>query len=78
MAERHPKEATGTRETHPVFSRDKFESTPEFANFASGMRRLLKVPKSEVDEAVRIAKIESPRRDNPLAPGRKKKDGPSS
>jgi hypothetical protein len=55
------------------FSSLVFESTPEFANFKRGMKKLLRVPKAEVDELVRMAKIESPRRDNPIAPGRKKR-----
>jgi hypothetical protein len=75
MAEGLPDDKTGTREMHPGFSRDKFESSPEFAIFKRGMRKLLKVSKAELDEAVRMAKIESPRRGDPMAPGRKPKAG---
>lgn len=37
------------------------------------MKRLLKVPKSELDHRVRTAKAKSPRAGNPNAPGRKRK-----
>jgi len=79
MAERrrHDKlpesEETETRETHPAFSREGFEQSPEFANFKEGMKKLLAVPKSTLNEHVKRAKEESSRRDNPLAPGRKKR-----
>lgn len=66
-------EETETRETHPAFSRDRFEQSPEFANFKEGMKKLLAVPKSKLDAHVKRAKEESPRRGNPYAAGRKKK-----
>jgi len=71
MAEGLPNKETGARETHRAFSRDRFEATREFAEFKRGMKKLLRVSKAELDEAVRMAKIESPRRDDPMAPGRK-------
>ena len=64
---------TESRETHPAFSSEKFEITPEFAEFKERMKRLLQVPKARLDEHVKRAKEESPRRYNPLAPGRKKR-----
>ena len=72
MAEGLPNKKTRARETHRAFSRDKFESTPEFANFKRGMKALLAVPKAELDELIRKAKEDSPRAGNPNAPGRKK------
>jgi hypothetical protein len=73
MAEGLPDKKTGARETHRSFSRDRFESTPEFANFKRGMKALLAVPKAELDALVRKAKAESPRAGNPNAAGRKKR-----
>lgn len=65
---REPREADS-----PRFSRKRFECSPEFANFTVGMKKLLLVPKVEVDEMVRTAKEASPRVDNPKAAGRKRK-----
>lgn len=66
--------AAGQGETHsPSFSRERFESTPEFANFKEGMKKLLAVPKAVVDERVKAAKGASPRAGNPKAAGRKPK-----
>lgn len=50
-----------------------FNSTPEFQHFKNVMRKVLVVPKEELDELVRISKDESPRNGNPHAPGRKPK-----
>ena len=50
---------------------ERFEATPEFARFKGIMRRLLAVPKCELDHWVRMAKAKSPRAGNPNAPGRK-------
>jgi hypothetical protein len=72
MVEGLPDKKTRARETHRAFSRDKFESTPEFANFKRGMKALLAVPKTELDELIQKAKADSPRVGNPHAPGRKK------
>ena len=52
-------------------AKDAFTSTPEFENFQGIMRRLLAVPKSELDRRVRAANNNSPRKNNPAAPGRK-------
>jgi hypothetical protein len=49
-----------------------FDSTPEFAHFRSVMQKLIKVPKAELDELVKRAADESPRKNNPSAPGRKR------
>src|SRR5580704_1081970 len=73
MAEGLPNKKTRARETHRAFSRDKFESTPEFANFKRGMKALLAVPKAELDELIRKAKEASPRAGNPHSAGRKKR-----
>ncbi len=73
MADGHVPKKRGTRETHPAFSRDRFEATPEFARFKDGMRALLAVPKSKLDELVKEAKEKSPRIGNPKAPGQKSK-----
>ena len=68
------KETEGARETYPSsLSDEAFIASPEFRRFRSGMKRLLKVPKAELDHRVRTAKAESPRAGNPLAPGRKRK-----
>ena len=48
------------------------ESTPEFAAFKDAMRRLLKVPKAELDKRVAESKEASPRKGNPSAAGRKR------
>jgi len=50
-----------------------FESTPEFAHFKSVMRRVLAVPKTELDALVEQAKKDSPRNGDRHAPGRKKR-----
>jgi hypothetical protein len=47
-------------------------ASPEFSTFREGMKKTLEVSKAEIDERVRIAKIESPRTGNPNAPGRKR------
>jgi len=49
-----------------------FDSTLEFQNFKDVMRKLMAVPKAELDELVRASKEESPRNGNPHAPGRKR------
>jgi hypothetical protein len=49
-----------------------FESTPEFQHFREVMRKLIKVPKAEVDQMVHDAADASPRKKNPNAPGRKR------
>ena len=73
MADGHVPKKRGARETHPSFSRDRFEASPEFSRFKDGMRALLAVPKSKLDELVKEAKEKSPRTGNPKAPGKKRK-----
>jgi|SRR5580704_4544606 hypothetical protein len=48
-----------------------FSATPEFRHFKNVMRRLLAVPKSELDQLVSESNEHSPRKGNPNAPGRK-------
>jgi hypothetical protein len=60
-------------ETHPPpLTAEQFKASPEFRRFKRAMRKLLKVPKTELDHRVRTAKEASPRFGNPNAPGRKK------
>jgi len=49
-----------------------FDSTLEFQHFKEVMRGVLAVPKVRLDELVRLAKENSPRNDNPKAPGQKR------
>jgi hypothetical protein len=63
----------GAEEDRPPMTAEQFEASPEFRKFKSAMRKILKVPKSELDERVRLAKETSPRFGNPNAPGRKPK-----
>jgi hypothetical protein len=53
-------------------SSGSFDSAPEFARFTEGMRKLIAVPKSRIDELVKEARESSPRKNNPHAPGRKR------
>jgi len=53
-------------------SNSSFESTPDFAAFKATMRKILAVPKAELDRRVAESKASSPRKDNPKAPGRKR------
>ena len=55
----------------PPLRSDRFKATPEFRKFKSGMRRLLKVSKAELDDMVKASKERSPRAGNPNAPGRR-------
>ena len=55
----------------PPLSAERFKATPEFRKFKSIMRRLLSVPKVELDQMVQLARKTSPRAGNPRAPGRK-------
>jgi len=50
----------------------EFAATREFAHFKAVMRRLVAVPKVEVDAMVKATREKSPRVDNPAAPGRKR------
>ena len=66
------KKTEGAGETQPPpLSDEAFVASPEFRRFRSGMKRLLKVPKAELDHWVRTARAESPRAGNPNAPGRR-------
>ena len=49
-----------------------FDSTPEFQHFKEVMRKLVAVPKAELDALVKAAKEASPRKGDPHAPGRKR------
>jgi hypothetical protein len=72
MAERQRTKAAGAGETEtPPMTTEQFEASPEFKKLKSAMRRLLKVPKAELDKRVTRAKSTSPRAGNPNAPGRK-------
>jgi hypothetical protein len=74
MVEGRNKKERGQRETHPPpITVREFKDSPEFANFTGIMKRLLSVPKSELDDMVRAAKEASPRAGNPKAAGRKRK-----
>ena len=53
-------------------SAPSFDSTPEFKHFKDVMRKLIAVPKAEVNELVLASKESSPRKNNPHAPGRKR------
>lgn len=73
---RQTKEEAGTREAKPPpsgLTAEQFTALPEFGRFKTIMRRLLAVPKSELDRKVRAAKNKSLRVGNPNAPGRKPK-----
>lgn len=60
-------------DTHPPpLTAEQFEQTSEFARFKGIMKRLLGVPKSELDHRVRTAKKTSSRAGNPNAAGRKR------
>jgi hypothetical protein len=49
-----------------------FESTPEFQHFREVMKRIVSVPKAELDRRLEASKQASPRKDNPASPGRKR------
>jgi hypothetical protein len=53
-------------------SAPSFDTTPQFEHFRNVMRKLIAVPKAEVDELVLASKESSPRKNNPHAPGRKR------
>jgi len=61
---------SGAQES-PLLTPEQFRTTPEFRKFKGIMRRLLAVPKAELDERVKASKEQSPRAGNPKAPGRK-------
>jgi hypothetical protein len=75
MADRRDTKARGPGPAQTTrFSRKRFESTPEFANFKAGMTQLLSIPKAELDALVKKAKETSPRAGNPKAAGRKRRN----
>ena len=49
-----------------------FESTPEFQHFREVMKRVIAVPKAEIDRRLKASSEASPRKGNAIAPGRKK------
>ena len=55
----------------PTLTPEEFRETPEFRDFKGIVRKLLAVPKPELDRMVVQAKKESPRAGNPASPGRK-------
>lgn len=74
MAERpKTKAAAGAGETPPESSltAEQFEALPEFVEFKRVMRRILRLPKEELDRRVKASKDASPRKNNPKAPGRR-------
>src|SRR5947199_39346 len=54
-----------------------FDSTPEFRHFKEVMRKLMTVPKAELDALVKAAKEASPRRVDPHAPVLKRAKKPA-
>jgi hypothetical protein len=73
MAERQRTKAAGAGEAEaPPMTAEQFEASLEFKKLKSAMRKLLKVPKAELDKRVAYAKKASPRAGNPNAPGRKR------
>ncbi len=73
MAEGRKVKTREPGEAHPpLLSEKQFEESPDFDNFKGIMRRLLSVPKSELDGYVKAAKQTSPRTGNPDAAGREK------
>jgi len=65
--------AVGAEPAWEVMQPRKFEATPEFGNSKAVMRRVLAVPKAELDALVERAAKESPRNNDRHAPGRKVK-----
>ena len=70
-------EAPTTREANPYPDGESmkaapFDSTPEFQHFKDVMRGVLSVSKKRLDELVRLAKENSPRKGDPHAPGQKR------
>ena len=55
-------------------SEGPFNETPEVARFKEVMRGVMSVSKKRLDELLKASRDESPRKDNPKAPGRKRVD----
>lgn len=53
-----------------------FEASPEFVAFKGIMKKVLAVPKAEIDKRVASSKETSPRKGNPTSPGRKRQQKP--
>jgi hypothetical protein len=51
---------------------EPFDSIPEFQHFKDVMRGVLSVSKRRLDELVKAAKDNSPRKENSHAPGQKR------
>jgi hypothetical protein len=51
---------------------ERFGATPEFEHFKNVMRGVLAVPKERMEELLKEARDESPRKGDPNAPGRKR------
>jgi hypothetical protein len=49
-----------------------FESKPEFQHFREVMKRVIKVPKAEINRRLKASSDASSRKDNPSSPGRKR------
>jgi hypothetical protein len=49
-----------------------FDSTPEFQHFREVMKRVIKVPKAEMERRLKASSEASPRKDNPDSAGRKR------
>src|ERR1039458_2702142 len=72
-------ETAGTRKETPhpsgeSMKAEPFSLTPEFQHFKEVMRAVLAVPKKRLDELVRDAKENSPRKSDLHAPGQKRKE----
>ncbi len=75
MANRQPSKAARPGKAPPPrgVTAEEFRATSEFRHFKAVMRRLIAVPKAELDAMVRTAREKSPRVGDPSAPGRKPK-----
>ena len=49
-----------------------FESTPKFQHFREVMKRVIAVPKAEIDRRLKASSEASPWKDNPGSAGRKR------
>ena len=57
----------------PLLTPEQFRMTPKFRKFKGIMRRLLKVPKSDLDKMVKVSKNARRGSGTPNAPRRKPK-----
>lgn len=72
MGSKHIVESKPGETYPPPLTSEQFKASPEFKRFKRHMKKLIKVPKSELDHRVRTAKEHSPRAGNANAPGRKR------